>query len=53
MLVGGAPPGQITFSLVALRPLGVSYDVSFLAVLLWRRARIGDALCRPNPVEIR
>jgi hypothetical protein len=53
VLVGGAAPAEVMFSLDALRPLGVSYDVSFLAVLLWRRARIGDALCRLNPLEIR
>jgi len=37
VLVGGAAPAEVTFSLDALRPLGVSYDVSFLAVLLWQR----------------
>jgi hypothetical protein len=52
MLVGGAPPAEVTFSLAVLRPLGVSYDVSFPECYSGG-ARIGDALCRPNPVEIR
>jgi hypothetical protein len=52
VLVGGVPPDQITFSLVALRPLGVSYDVSFPECYSGG-ARIGDALCRPNPLDFR